>query len=118
MSSPNAGAITARLDRPPMSPHLPLSPLVCSIIADRIERKWQIVAAGCGTAVFGLLFWQSAHAAAAVLILFGVLITSSNNLLSYSSTPIRPSCSRPACALAPSASCIRSVASRPCSQAS
>ncbi|MBV8534882.1 MAG: MFS transporter, partial [Alphaproteobacteria bacterium] len=35
-------------------------------------------------AVFGLLFWQSAQAAAAVLIIFGVLIATSNNLLSYS----------------------------------
>lgn len=61
----------------------PIGPLVCSVIADRIERKWQIVAAACGTAVFGLLFWQSAHAAAAILILLGVLITTSNNLMSY-----------------------------------
>jgi putative MFS transporter len=62
----------------------PFGPLVCSLIADRVERKWQIVAAGCGTAVFGLLFWRSAHAGAAILILLGVLITTSNNLLSYS----------------------------------
>ncbi len=62
----------------------PFGPLVCSVIADRIERKWQIVGAACGTAVFGLLFWQSAHAPAAVLIALGVLITTSNNLMSYS----------------------------------
>ena len=62
----------------------PFGPLVCSVIADRIERKWQIVAAACGTAVFGLLFWQSAHAAGAVLIVLGILITTSNNLMSYS----------------------------------
>jgi len=61
----------------------PFGPLLCSLIADRIERKWQIVGAACGTAVFGLLFWQSAHAAPAVLIALGVLITTSNNLLSY-----------------------------------
>jgi MFS transporter, putative metabolite:H+ symporter len=61
----------------------PFGPLLCSLIADRIERKWQIVGAACGTAVFGLLFWQSAHAAPALLILLGVLITTSNNLLSY-----------------------------------
>lgn len=62
----------------------PFGPLACSLIADRIERKWQIVGAACGTAVFGLLFWRSAHAGAAVLILLGVLITTSNNLMSYS----------------------------------
>jgi MFS transporter, putative metabolite:H+ symporter len=61
----------------------PFGPLFCTLIADRIERKWQIVAAACGTAVFGLLFWQSASAAPAILIGLGVLITTSNNLLSY-----------------------------------
>ena len=60
----------------------PLGPLACSLIADRIERKWQIVAAACGTAAFGLLFAQQSEPA--LLILFGVLITTSNNLLSYS----------------------------------
>jgi putative MFS transporter len=62
----------------------PFGPLLCSLFADKIERKWQIVMAACGTAVFGLLFWQSAHAAPAILIGLGVLITISNNLLSYS----------------------------------
>jgi len=61
----------------------PFGPLICSLFADKIERKWQIVMAACGTAVFGLLFWQSAHLAPAILITLGVLITFSNNLLSY-----------------------------------
>jgi MFS transporter, putative metabolite:H+ symporter len=61
----------------------PIGPLVCSLFADKIERKWQIVMAACGTAVFGLLFWKSAHLAPAILIALGVLITFSNNLLSY-----------------------------------
>ncbi len=60
----------------------PVSPLICSLFADRFERKWQIVVAAIGTACFGLLFSQ--QTAAASLILFGVLITLSNNLLSYS----------------------------------
>ena len=60
----------------------PFGPLLASLVADAVERKWQIVAAACGTAVFGLLFWQSGDTVA-LLILFGVLITSSNNLLSY-----------------------------------
>jgi MFS transporter, putative metabolite:H+ symporter len=66
----------------------PIGPLVCSLFADKIERKWQIVMAACGTAVFGLLFWRSAYAPPAILpallIALGVLITFSNNLLSYS----------------------------------
>jgi MFS transporter, putative metabolite:H+ symporter len=49
--------------------------------ADRIERKWQICTAALGTACFGLLFAQVG--APALLMLFGALITVSNNLLSY-----------------------------------
>jgi putative MFS transporter len=60
----------------------PLSPLTFSLFADHVERKWQIVIAACGTAVFGLLFAR--QSAAALIITFGLLITFSNNLLSYS----------------------------------
>ena len=59
----------------------PVGPLLCMTIADRFERKWQIVAAAIGTAAFGLMFSQMTLAA--WLIVFGVLITLSNNLLSY-----------------------------------
>ena len=59
----------------------PIGPLVCSAIADRFERKWQIVAAACGTATFGLLFMT--QRSAVTLIALGVMITLSNNLLSY-----------------------------------
>jgi putative MFS transporter len=59
----------------------PVGPLICLTFADRFERKWQIVAAAIGTAAFGLAFSQMT--AAAGLIAFGVLITLSNNLLSY-----------------------------------
>jgi putative MFS transporter len=59
----------------------PLSPLLFILIADRIERKWQIVWAAFGIAVFGLLF--SRQSSALMLIVFGVLISASNNLLSY-----------------------------------
>ena len=49
--------------------------------ADRVERKWQICAAALGTACFGLLF---ARAASPLwLMLFGAMITGTNNLLSY-----------------------------------
>jgi len=56
--------------------------LLCTTIADRFERKWQIVSAAIGTASFGLLFAQTTSAV--WLIFFGLLITLSNNLLSYS----------------------------------
>jgi putative MFS transporter len=59
----------------------PVGPLIFSGLADRVERKWQIVAAALGTASFGLLFGQAS--APAALISLGVAITLSNNLLSY-----------------------------------
>lgn len=59
----------------------PVGPLLFSTIADRFERKWQIVTAALCTASFGLIFTQQSSAAA--LIAFGVAITLSNNLLSY-----------------------------------
>lgn len=59
----------------------PLGPLLCTLIADRVERKWQIITAAVVTAVFGLLFAR--QTAPALLILCGVVITLSNNLLSY-----------------------------------
>ena len=59
----------------------PIGPLLCLGIADRFERKSQIVAAAVGTASFGLLF--AALKAPAAMIALGVLITLSNNLLSY-----------------------------------
>jgi putative MFS transporter len=60
----------------------PLTPFLCSFIADRIERKWLIVIGAAGTAVFGLLF--SRQSAAANLVLFGAMVTISNIVLSYS----------------------------------
>jgi len=60
----------------------PLTPLLCIFIADRIERKWQIVIGATGTAVFGLLFSQ--QSTPATLILCGALVTVSNIVLSYS----------------------------------
>jgi putative MFS transporter len=59
----------------------PVGPFLCAGLADRLERKWQIVVAALGTAVFGLLFGRAS--APAALIALGVAITLSNNLLSY-----------------------------------
>ncbi len=59
----------------------PLSPLICSLIADRFERKAQIIAAAIATAGLGLAF--AGQSAPAALIALGVGVTFSNNLLSF-----------------------------------
>ena len=46
-----------------------------------MERKWQIVSAGVGIGVSMLLFAHQMNAAA--VILFGVLVTLSNNWMSF-----------------------------------
>ena len=60
----------------------PVGPLLGTLIADRIERKWQICLGALGIGVFGMLFANAA--VPALLILLGVLVTLCNNLLSYS----------------------------------
>jgi putative MFS transporter len=60
----------------------PVAPLMFTVFADKFERKWQIVAAAIGTASFGLLFAR--QTATAWLIGLGMMITFSNNLLSFS----------------------------------
>jgi MFS transporter, putative metabolite:H+ symporter len=59
----------------------PVGPFLAFAIADRVERKWQIVAAGVMTGV-GILFFARQNNAALV-ILFGVLVTLANNWLSF-----------------------------------
>ena len=58
----------------------PFGPLLAMGFADTYERKWQLVAAAIGVGVFGVLF--SFQSTMALLILFGVLITLCNNVLS------------------------------------
>ena len=60
----------------------PFGPLLGMSFADRFERKWQLVGAACCIGIFGMLF--SFQDTMLLLILFGVLITLSNNVLSYS----------------------------------
>lgn len=60
----------------------PFGPLAAAAIADRFERKWQIVASAAVIAISGILFGQMS--AAALLISFGVVLTLSNNVLSFS----------------------------------
>jgi putative MFS transporter len=59
-----------------------IGPLLASGLADKVERKWQIVAAAFAIAVSGLIFGKMTSAG--LLILFGVLLTLSNNILSCS----------------------------------
>jgi len=60
----------------------PVGPLLGTLIADRIERKSQICLGAIGIGIFGMLFANSELPPA--LILLGVLVTLSNNLLSFS----------------------------------
>jgi putative MFS transporter len=60
----------------------PVGPLIWSTIAERFERKWLVVAAAAGTGVLGMVF--AAMRAPMALILLGVAINFSNNLLSFS----------------------------------
>ena len=59
----------------------PVGPLLAFGIADRIERKWQIVAAGFVTGIGILLFARQENEA--LVILFGVAVTLANNWLSF-----------------------------------
>jgi MFS transporter, putative metabolite:H+ symporter len=59
----------------------PVGPVLAFAVADRIERKWQIVAAGVTTGIGILLFAQQDNRL--LVILFGVLVTLANNWLSF-----------------------------------
>jgi putative MFS transporter len=59
----------------------PTGPLLASVVADRIHRKWQLVGACASLAVFGILFSQMTTAVG--IIICGVLITFSTSNLSY-----------------------------------
>jgi MFS transporter, putative metabolite:H+ symporter len=58
----------------------PLGPLLIRGIADKFERKWQIVWSAVCIAVFGLLF--AGQKQPALLILLGAVLTCSNNWMS------------------------------------
>jgi len=59
----------------------PIGPLLAFAIADRTERKWQVVGSALSVALIGLLF---AHQVQPVwLIAFGVLLTCANNWMSF-----------------------------------
>ena len=58
----------------------PLGPLLAYRVADRIERKWQIVFTAACIAIFGLLFARQRDPV--WLIACGVLLTCANNCMS------------------------------------
>ncbi len=60
----------------------PIFPLVSTLFADRIERKWQVCLSCLGIAVFGILF--SFQTDAGPLIIIGTLQTMMNAWLSFS----------------------------------
>ena len=60
----------------------PFGPLVAASIADKFQRKWQIVLAAFAVGASGLLFARMTFAPG--LIAFGVLLTLANNILSFS----------------------------------
>ena len=59
----------------------PFGPLVAMSVADRTERKWQIVVSAICIAVFGLLF--AGLRSPVWLVACGVLLTCSNNCMSF-----------------------------------
>ena len=59
----------------------PFGPLLGALLADRFERKYLLASVALGVGVFGLFFSQMR--VAALLILFGVLVTLSNNAMSF-----------------------------------
>jgi putative MFS transporter len=60
----------------------PFGPLLAMTFADKFERKWQVVGAACCIGVFGVAF--SYQSTMSTLIMFGVLLTLANNVMSYS----------------------------------
>ncbi|MBS0549016.1 MAG: MFS transporter [Proteobacteria bacterium] len=59
----------------------PIGPLLGFLVADRMERKWALVCSSLGIAGFMLLFALQTNTI--VIIVFGVLVTLSNNWLSF-----------------------------------
>ncbi len=60
----------------------PFGPALGLAFADKIHRKWQVAIAALAIAAFGLLFSQMTTAVG--IIAAGILVTLSNNVLSYS----------------------------------
>ncbi len=59
----------------------PIGPLLGSLVADKMERKWQIVCAGLLSTLFVTLF--ALGVSPVWVIFFGVMLTLSNNWISF-----------------------------------
>ncbi len=59
----------------------PLCPLLFMLFADKIERKWQIVAGSLASAVFGVLLGQQTGSVG--IVVFGLAVTVCNLLVAY-----------------------------------
>jgi putative MFS transporter len=59
----------------------PVGPLLGMLIADKMERKWQLVSAGVCVGIFILLF--ALQTDPKMIILLGVLVTLANNWISF-----------------------------------
>lgn len=59
----------------------PIGPLLGMLVADRMERKWQIVSAGVSIGVFIYLFANQVNPV--MVIVFGVMVTLANNWMSF-----------------------------------
>jgi len=59
----------------------PFGPMLAFTFADKCERKWQLVGAACCVGLFGVVF--SFQTTMTLLIVFGVGITLSANVMSY-----------------------------------
>ena len=66
----------------------PVGPALAWMVTDRIERKWLIVAGALGVACFGLAFGEMRTPLA--LIVFGVFVTLSSNIMSFSFHAYQP----------------------------
>jgi putative MFS transporter len=59
----------------------PFGPLLGAVLADRFERKWLLMSAALSVGLCGLAFGQVTLALP--LVLFGVMVTLSNNAMSF-----------------------------------
>ena len=59
----------------------PLCPLLFMLFADKVERKWQIVAGTLASAIFGVVLGQQTGSIG--IVVFGVAVTVCNLLVAY-----------------------------------
>jgi len=60
----------------------PFGPALGLVFADKVQRKWQVAGAALAIAIFGLVFSQQTTATG--IVIAGILVTLSNNVLSFS----------------------------------